>query len=252
MNPSGRNAAPCRNAGLGRCQVLAFLVIAVVSATSMPAVAQTLDPGCSFEHGSGEGPYDYRSQRTRLGIVEKRHFTPKVETLKGGQSTTHPGPDIHYTLNKFPNHHRALASLSRLGQKLQTPQVPDMPYSVVCYFERAIRFRPNDTTARLIYVRHLGRTNSVEAASRQLALAANDAKDNPLTHYKVGLVAFELKDYDTALKHAHVAYEAGVPLPELRDWLKKEGKWVEPASKGSPQASTTGRAASAPPTREMQ
>jgi len=43
----------------------------------------------------------------------------------------------------------------------------------------------------------------------------------------MGLIYFDLKDYDKALSFAHRAYGSGFPLPGLRDKLKKVGKWQE-------------------------
>lgn len=222
----------------------ALALIALAAAWAMPGTAagQPLEPGCSLEHGDGAGPFDYRNERGMLGIVEKRHFTKKVENLVSGESTSKPGPDIAYTLNKFPNHHRALAALSALGQKLQVNQVPDMQHTVTCYFERAVRFRPNDTVARLLYARHLGAVGRAEEGRPHLGLAASYAKDNPLTHYNIGLVALELKDYERALEHAHIAHALGVTAPGLRNQLAAAGKWAEPTAKGTPAAPPAGGA----------
>jgi hypothetical protein len=226
----------------------AFVIGAWCLTWPIAASAQSADSQCNFSfNADGSGPYDYRTERAALSVVERRHFTPKVELLRSGESTSQPGPDISYTLNKYPNHHRALLSLSKLGLKLKTDNVPEMRYSITCFFERAVRFRPNDTVARLIYARHLGLTDRVPEAKAQVALAGNYAEENPLTHYNIGLIALDLKDYDAALKHAQVAYGLGIASPLLRDELTKAGKWTEPASPAQPhQPPTPASAASAP------
>jgi hypothetical protein len=180
-----------------------------------------------------------------LSTVERRHFTARVETLRSGESTSRPAGDISYTLNVYPNHHRALLALSNLGLKLKTDNVPESRYSVTCSFERALRFRPDDTVARLIYARHLGLTDRVPEAKTQVALASTFAKESPLTHYNIGLIALELKDYDAAVKHAQIAYGLGISSPLLRDELVKAGKWTEPpAPAQAPLAQTPASAAS--------
>ncbi len=186
---------------------------------------------CEFGnlHNDGAGPYDYRTERRALPVVERRHFTPRVEALMSGESTTNPGPDLRYTLNKFPNHHRALMSLIRLGEKLNAERDPEMPQSIPCYFERALAFRPDDTLVRLIYATYLGKRQRVDQALQQLALAQKDAGDNGITHYNLGLVYSDLKRYDEALASAHRAMALGVERGELRDRLQKAGKWSEPA-----------------------
>jgi hypothetical protein len=208
------------------------------------AVAQAA-AGCSFQWTDGAGPFDYRSQRQMLGVVERRHFTPRVERLVGGESTTHPGPDIDYTLAKFPNHHRALLALSRLSIKLRTAAVPDMRYPVDCYFERALRFRADDTVARLSYALHLSRTGRKAEARGQLETAGTYAQDNPITHVNIGLLALEVGDPERALRHAHRAQELGLETNNLRTALTKAGQWRDPAPPPEPAASAAA-AASAP------
>jgi hypothetical protein len=215
------------------------------------ASGQLSDSQCNFSFDDeGAGPFDYRTERATLGVVERRHFTRKVELLQSGESISTPGPDIDYTLRKFPNHHRALLAMSKLSLQLKTGNVPEMRYSVTCHFERAMRFRPDDTVARLIYARHLGLTGRPEEGKSQVKLAATHAKENPLTHYNIGLIALELKDYDAAVKHAQIAYGLGIASPHLRDELTKAGKWTDPASPAqpphSPAPASTASAASAP------
>jgi len=228
-------------------RLVAVLPAIVSLCMAGPAAAQPAASGCAFAPGGYEHA-DYRSQRSGLAVVERRHFTAKVERLVSGESTSTPGPDLDYTLNKFPNHHRALLAVSRLGQKLGVAQVPDMPVSVDCYFLRAIQFQPTDTVARMLYAQHLGQTRRPEEASKQLDLTAKYADDNPLTHYNIAWVALELKDYDRALKHAHIAYGAGIDRPELRDLLVRAGKWTEPAAPATtsaPSPATSAASASA-------
>jgi hypothetical protein len=54
------------------------------------------------------------------------------------------------------------------------------------------------------------------------------AKDNPFTHFNIGLVYFDLKMYDRALAQAHRAIELQLPRTELRDMLTKAGHWKDP------------------------
>jgi len=65
-------------------------------------------------------------------------------------------------------------------------------------------------------------------ADEQLAVAASLAGDNPLTQNNVGLIYFDMKNYEKALIHAHKAYQLGLRMPALPDRLKSVGKWTEP------------------------
>lgn len=248
MNPKSSSHVLRAVLHVGSVYTFGLLVCSLLMAWPTATDAQAPNNGCDFSFGGGGGgPWDYRSDRHKLPLVEPYHFTPQVESLRRGQSTTLPGPDIGYTLGKFPNHHRALLSLSKLGLKAKTDYPEEMRYSITCYFERAIRFRPDDTVARLIYARHLSLTGSSRQAKSQLELAGAYAKDNPLTHYNIGLIALEMKDYETALKHAQIAYGLGITTAHLRDELKKAGKWAESASpEATTQAATPSSAASVP------
>jgi hypothetical protein len=67
---------------------------------------------------NGYGPFDYRkTDAARRSIVEKFHFTSKVETLRGGSTASTPGGDLAYTLRAFPNHPSALMATIRFAEQ---------------------------------------------------------------------------------------------------------------------------------------
>lgn len=190
------------------------------------------------------GPYDYRLERNgRLRIVERFHFTPEVEALIRGESGS-IGGDLDYTLHTSPNHHRALMALVRYGERLKTTQPPAMQYSIDCYFDRAVRYQQDDTVVRELFAQYLAKGGHLKEAKDQLHAATVYAKDNAISHYNIGLIYFELKDYDHALEQAQVASEEGYPRPELRDMLKGVGKWQDPPAAASAPAVSAAPAAS--------
>ena len=67
--------------------------------------------------------------------------------------------------------------------------------------------------------------------------AEKKAPDHPNLAYNIGLLQVDLKRYDAALTYAHRAYQAGFPLPGLRDKLKRAGVWREPAAVAAPSKS---------------
>lgn len=176
------------------------------------------------------GPFDYRTQRDKLQIVEKYHFTPSVESLRAGASTTRLAGDISYLLATSPNHHRGLVTLMRLAEKEKSPQPQHMRYSVECYFDRAIRFQSDDTTVRMLYAQYLHKQKRTPEAMAQLQFAAELAKNNGFTNYNIGMVYFEMGQYDLALTQAHKARALGFDQPELAQMLAAKGKWKEPAN----------------------
>lgn len=205
-------------------------LVAIFSAT--PALAQSGNEACGSLKAS-VGPYDYRTDRDKLPIVEGAHFTAEVEALIRGTSSRLPGGDIAYTLRAIPNNHRALLAMMRLGEKEKTPQPYGSTYTIQCWFERAVLFRPEDGIVRMIYSTYLNSNGRAPEATRQLEIATSYARDNAFTHYNIGLHYFDMKNYDRALQQAHKAIELGFTQPVLRDKLKSVGKWVEPANAAS-------------------
>lgn len=205
-----------RHAGLGCLLSLALL--------AMPVVAQTAASGPCGSLETHYGPYDYRTQKDKLGIVEKHHFGPGVEALISGQEG-YLGGDLSYVLNAFPNHHRALIAVMKFAERTKSPQPPHMTYSVECYFVRAIQFQREDTIVRMLYAQYLGKQQRKAEAVAQLETVERLAADNAFTHYNAGLVYFELGEFERALAAGHRAAALGPTRPELESMLRREGKW---------------------------
>ena len=207
-----------------------MFLIAIVPRT---AVGNELDCGNPFVNHFG--PFDYRtaSEATKH-LVESFHFNPETEQLKMGFGTGYPAGDIAYTLHVFPNHPRALMAMARLALRDKTPHPKYAAFSVECYFDRAIRFRPDDYNVYLVYGIYLMDAGKTQDAVQQLERAAELSKDNANVHYNLGLAYFTLKDYEKSLNHAQRAYALGFPLPGLRNKLEKAGKWQSVRSADSP------------------
>lgn len=207
-------------------------LLALASVTA--AHAQQAISACGpIQRGPGEtGPYDYRTQRAALEIVERFHFTPRVEALLAGQSAT-IGGDLSYLMRTSPNHHRGLLAIMRFVERSRTPQPHDMQYTIDCYFDRALRFTPDDVIVRMLFARHLGNLKNPQGAKAQLEYATKLAGDNGLTHFNIGLTYFDLGLYAEALASAHAARLNGFPRPELEARLREKGHWSEPAPAAS-------------------
>jgi Flp pilus assembly protein TadD len=174
----------------------------------------------------GYGPFDYSDPQIRaekLYVVESYHFTPDVEQLRAGKSSTVAG-DLDYTLRAFPNHHRALNSMARLG--LAKGNMSGARYSVDCYFDRAIRWRPEDPVVRGIYANYLFKKGDTVGARQQYDEALRLGPNSPEISYNAGLFFVAQKDYDRARALAKVAYAGGYPLPGLKNKLQEAGEWT--------------------------
>lgn len=208
-----------------------FLSVLYVTGASYAQSNQDCSPNANTY-----GPFDYRTaNRQQKALVENAHFTPGVESLTQGKTGPFGG-DIGYTLDVFPNHHRALVTMERLVEKERADPPRQMRMTLDCYFERAMRFAQNDLVLRLLYANHLIKKQRVVDAMTQIEFVRNSAADNPYTQFNVGLLLFDLKDYDRALKQAHLVAAMGFTRTELRDRLVAAGKWTEsPAEKAVEQ-----------------
>lgn len=180
-----------------------------------------------YVKGTTGGDYMNAEDRKDLSVVESYHFTRAVETLTHG-NTGSLGGDISYTLEHFPNHHRALASMARLGLRQKSAQPAGARYTVSCYFERAIAYAPHDVTARMVYGNYLLATGQDATALEQLDAASRLAPEQATIQYNLGLMYVKKKEYEKASAHAQKAYSLGFPLPGLKNQLKAAGKWREP------------------------
>jgi tetratricopeptide (TPR) repeat protein len=176
---------------------------------------------------NGFGPFDYRKRSEHANdfyLVEMAHFTEEVEQLVKGNSST-VGGDLDYTLRAIPNHHRALTSVAKLGLRHKTTKVPGLRWSVECYFNRAMRFQPDDAGARTVYGSYLYKLGRVDEAIEHLSEAVRLEPENGTANHNLGLIYFQKKDYEKALFFAKNADALGFPLSGLKIKLIEIGKW---------------------------
>ncbi|MDT3680101.1 MAG: ABC transporter permease [Burkholderiaceae bacterium] len=171
------------------------------------------------------GPYDYRKHPEKAPLVERFHFTPKVESLVGGESSARIGGDIDYTLRAFPNHPRALYAMTRYGQLHNgASRVPGALFPIECYFDRALRFAPDDAQVHALYADYLIKKERKDDARKQLE-AAERLELNPQIEYNLALAWSALGENEKALALAKRAYAGGVQFPALREQLVRAGVW---------------------------
>lgn len=177
------------------------------------------------------GPFDYRTRAEHIenfNLVEGAHFTEAVENgIKG--SSGQIGGDLDYTLRAIPNHHRALAAMARIAVRTKSVMLPGAKYPVECYFERAMRFTPNDGGVRAEFGNYLYALGKPDKAFAAFKDAAAMEPENAAINYNLGLAYFNRKDYAKSLPYAKKAYALGFPLPGLKNKLVAAGQWDEQA-----------------------
>ena len=229
------------------------------------AHAQEVEPPCGFL-ANAFGPFDYRpdhyktvpgdqySHAYKLHLVESAHFTVPVQRLTRGHSSARPGPDLDYTLRAFPNNHRALVTVLQAAKRFADPSQLGLPRTFECYFDRALRFAPDDGVARLIYANFLIQGKRVDEAVQQIDYTLTLAGDNPLTHFNIGMSYFDAGAYDKALQQAHRVFAMGYTREDLKARLEKIGRWADAApapaveAASAPSVAPAASAASAPGT----
>lgn len=210
--------------GTGAAALVAALAPGLAGAALIPTIA------CGDLRPPGQfGPFDYRALPPNAkGLVEGAHFTPKVENLIAGNSGSVAG-DIDYTLRAIPNHPRALLAMTRLVMRLKNERPAGARFPAECYFERAVRFAPDDPMPHVLYASYLKNHQRMGEAKQQLA-QAEQMRGDPSSFdidYNLGILYLDLGEPDKAAAAAQRAYALGAPLPGLMKRLKAAGKWPE-------------------------
>lgn len=215
--------------------VIAALAASVASAQA-PQMLDESDCGPLASYGQ-YGPFDYRTSKAQLMVVEANHFNSDVEMLRRGQAGI-LGSDIDYTLRASPNHHRALMSMANLVLKTRNSKPPGANYTIECYFERASRLAPDDAAVPMIKGIFLDRIGKKQEALAALKDSERLAPENANVQYNIGLIYFDLKQYDQSLQYAQKAYARGFQLQGLKNKLQAAGKWPgAPATRAPSQGS---------------
>ncbi|MBA4141415.1 MAG: tetratricopeptide repeat protein [Nitrosospira sp.] len=207
-----------------------YFLAFIVSILSIGSMNLHAAPHCGeLKIAGGYGPFDYTNAEHKLDklpVVEAHHFTPNIEKLRHGNSGP-LGAELAYTLHAFPNHHRALSAMSKLALRDKTLKPEGSSRSVLCFFDRAIRFKPDDGMARMLYGDYLLKSGQPNDAAEQLRIAAALEPENPNINYNLGLLYMQKKDYEQARAYAKKAYDLGFPLPGLKNQLMRAGKWED-------------------------
>lgn len=167
---------------------------------------------------SGDAP------QGRIRLVENVHFDANVENLVRGHTAIDPLGDIRYTLNRFPNHPRALWAMSRASRHPKWQSRTNQT-QVACFFEKALHLHPNDKSVMMVYGMHLHKSGKLDEAAEKYQRAGQLGLDSSEYHYNYGLLLFDKGEMEEAREQAELAYQKGYPLPGLQKKLSAAGHW---------------------------
>ena len=186
------------------------------------------------------GPWDYADPSSSVPTgadpmgrrlrVENVHFSPDIRDLNTKKlSIERLTAEIHYTLAVFPNHPLALYAVSRL-ERLAGGKLPNKTATIYmprvtaeCFFDRALRFRPDDKDVRIVYGIHLHLRKKFKEALEQYTIAESKGADSSFFNYNLGLLYADMKNWEKAVEYGQKAYKSGADLPGLRQKLEKAG-----------------------------
>ncbi len=215
------------------CVTILLALAGAVTAQDAQAQARAPWVGTTLSGKSCEGrqptsgPYDYLDRAAHAGmlrVVEENHFDKGVESLTKGMSTSVMG-DIHFVLQAFPNHHRALRSAMNFTLGFDQWPQDSQGLPVECYLQRAINFSPRDATLYKLFGYYMHRRGKLEIALKANEQAMNLLPGDVMLQYNTALILVDLERYDEALKLAKPLYNAGLTIPGLKNKLVRAGAW---------------------------
>lgn len=173
------------------------------------------------------GPFDYTDERQyrykeNLHLVESAHFTKDVEQLKKG-STGAVWQDLKYTLQAWPNHHRALYAMAKFlrSQNASFSEEKNM-YSAECYFKRALRMSPNDYVVFMLFGLHLHSIGKLPEAKDMYIKSIELSGEYAESHYNYGLLLVDMGMLKEAKDQAMLAKKYGYPLTGLTSKIERQ------------------------------
>lgn len=171
----------------------------------------------------GYGPFDYVSEKSKIGIVEQYHFKPSTEQLN--DTVARLDGDLNYTLRAVPNHHRALWARSRFYLRRAKHSSPNALIArersqqgnppPECYFQRAQVFNPNDGMVSAIFGIYLHKRDKLQAALTEYQQAEKKIPEHAELIYNMGLLYFDMDNLEKAREYADRAKSLGYPLEGL-------------------------------------
>lgn len=218
--------------------ILFFLAATIITQAQAQESLEPYDSDCLplFIQGR-HGPFDYNTaSQAERKLVERVHFDEHYQAYRLGKAKLQkkfdhiietPAAGFSYTLWAFPNHPHALTAMEDISFKEKSEKPAGAGLRIHCYFQRAVKFAPDDSLVRSIYGYYYARRGKVGEAREQLEKAVSNGDETVSVYVYVAFSYLEIKDYRKALEAAKAAYQLGYSLPGLRNRLEKAGQWKD-------------------------
>lgn len=196
-----------------------------------------LAPALAAAQATNNDYYNARASQPSselLTTVEKYHLQQGIDKMRARLWQAAWG-DLHFILNYFPNHPRALLLMAEVCQKWRNPKC-----NMGEYFEKAIQVSPSNAGIHLtmgVYLQKQGKlSEAIESYKKSLEINPDSAN----THYNLGLAYAAQKQNALANEHAQKAYSMGQMPPGLRSKLEAVGAWKTIETKPVAEAQKSG------------
>lgn len=227
MSPTSHRI-PRRSGRTLRGYLLAVLWVAVIQ-DALAACSTTVLPTYRINYSDKTA-----ANAWLVKDITTNHCNSTVQNLKGD---IHGNPrfimdDIHYTLQRVPNHRLCLAAVVKYQARKGYPFYPEQVRfpTAECYLLNALQLFPKDYFVHSLMGVNQFTRRQYETAAKTFESVLEQQPNNAEVHYNLGLTYFAMKDYPRAAKSAEEAYRLGFPLPGLKRKLSQVGAWPKPAN----------------------
>ena len=192
--------------GLALAFAASVFVLTAGSASSQETDNQLGDLGCGKYRFVDIPPFDYRLKDVTAegakGAWDLDHFHTSIvrrEMQKPVPYSADVMSNLDFALRHSRNHHEALTLL--IQYELRGGNLLTYP-SARCYLDWARRFTPDDSDVYLLGGNYFWKKGDRARAKAWYEKAIELNPESAEAHYNIGLFYVELKDYESARRHA--------------------------------------------------
>jgi len=159
--------------------------------------------------------------------IFRAHIKPAIEAMytRNGQGIGGSASgNLDYALKRIPNDPRSLKAIIDYYFIIKTkPRHSHLVRAPECYLKKAMMFVPGDPVPIFLYGYYMFKKNRYKLAIKWYKRGLEKEPESSEGNYNLGLLYFNIKQYNYAKHYAEIAYKLGFPLPGLKNKLKMKG-----------------------------